>query len=196
MSRAAQPFWFTNQVLEHLANPRTVAMMSALKSSSSQEQSLTSPTVCKPLSCGSSTRSTPPSLKELDDWFMRSQNRKRSPLRLSALPAARLELMNSDPDGEKRRRISFEEEPGKETCEPQNKRRRFQRRNSKTSAMLLSSMSSIVSPEVRSSIASLDNSDEALSNIPECPFADDSLDIAEELVRQLRLRRQSVDHSI
>ena len=170
-------------------------MMPALKSSSSQGQALTSPTVCKPLSFGSSTRSTPPSLKELDSFFMRSQSRKRSPLRLSSLPTSRLESMNSDPDTETRRRISFEEEPEKETFEPQQKRRRFQRRNSKTSAMLLSSMSSIVSPEVRSSIAALDKSDETRSDIPDCPFVDDSLDVAEELVRQLRLRRQSGEHS-
>jgi len=73
------------------------------------------------------------------------------------------------------------------TAEPPAKRRRFQRRNSKTAAMLFSTMSSINPADF------LD--DERSSSGKEEESIEDSwdagLEIAEDLVRQLKLRRIS-----
>lgn len=74
----------------------------------------------------------------------------------------------------------------KETERP-TKRRRYARRNSKTAAMLFDSMSSLLD----SGIGDVDD-----SHIAQCPKEDscrlyqDSVDIAEDLVRQLKLRRR------
>jgi hypothetical protein len=79
--------------------------------------------------------------------------------------------------------------------EPPLKRRRFERRNSKTAAMLLSSVSTLVSSDFdqlddrttqgdrRSLKSRLFNTDE--------PW-DSTLGMAEELVRQLKLHRESM----
>jgi hypothetical protein len=80
-------------------------------------------------------------------------------------------------------------EPSSSQQEPPLKRRRFQRRNSKTPAMLLSGLASVISD------FDFDN-DVQKSKVtpPTSPLlsADDSgLQIAQDLVRQLRLRRQS-----
>jgi hypothetical protein len=72
-------------------------------------------------------------------------------------------------------------------AEPPFKRRRFQRRNSKTAAMLFSSMSSI---------AACDFGDGKEPTVEISRSADDAWDggieIAVALVRQLKLRRQSL----
>jgi hypothetical protein len=95
-----------------------------------------------------------------------------------------------------RRAVSFEGSVEKQDLAepPFNKRRRFQRRNSKTAAMLFSSMSSVVASSV------LGDAKEPAAEIisRSAPGADDDacwdggLEIAEELVRQLKLRRQSL----
>jgi hypothetical protein len=89
---------------------------------------------------------------------------------------------------ERTRNVSFEGSVEKQNlAEPPFKRRRFQRRNSKTAAMLFSSMSSIVSSGVG-------DAKEATAEIsrPADDAWDGGLEIAEELVRQLKLRRQSL----
>lgn len=79
--------------------------------------------------------------------------------------------------------------------EPPTKRMRFQRRNSKTAAMMLSSISSLVGSDFDiqddSSTHSESQTIESAASI-EFPEAwDDSLGVAEELVRQLKLRKQT-----
>jgi hypothetical protein len=91
-------------------------------------------------------------------------------------------------DMEKTRCVSFERSVEKQDlAEPPFKRRRFQRRNSKTASMLFSSMSSIVA-------SGLGDAKEPTAEVSRS--ADDAwdggLEIAEELVRQLKLRRQSL----
>ena len=92
-------------------------------------------------------------------------------------------------DLSRRRTISFPasfNDGSVELAEPPAKRRRFQRRNSKTAAMLFSSMSSIIA-------ADIDGEDEMENHhqveTPEDPW-EGGLEIAEELVRQLKLRRK------
>jgi hypothetical protein len=88
---------------------------------------------------------------------------------------------------DQRRKVSFEaEKVTEEPFEPPMKRRRFQRRNSKTAAMLFSSMSSIASSDLESE---KEKSSDKIDT-PSCDPWDSSLEIAEELVRQLKLRRQ------
>jgi hypothetical protein len=106
---------------------------------------------------------------------------------------------------EQRRRVSFaaasEEknnsfaaasEEKNSVSEPPLKRRRFQRRNSKTAAMMFNSMASIVSSDL---------GDSPIDEKPkEAKAAEDSweggVEIAEELVRQLKLRRQSLNDAL
>lgn len=98
------------------------------------------------------------SLKEFTAKLVREAKQRR----LSALP---LPVNNDEPS----------------CCEPPSKRRRFERRNSKTAAMLISSLSSI---------NAADFEDESSREISEDPW-DGGLEIAEDLVRQLKLRRMS-----
>lgn len=92
-------------------------------------------------------------------------------------------------DLKQRRSISFpstlKEEPV-EVDEPPAKRRRFERRNSKTAAMLFSSMSSIVASDLGDEDTKEERS--SLAEETDDPWAG-GLEIAEELVRQLKLRR-------
>ena len=77
------------------------------------------------------------------------------------------------------------------SMEPPPKRRRFQRRNSKTAAMLFSSISSIVASDFEENPEKEDTSiKEESSESTEDPW-EGGLEIAEELVRQLKLRRKS-----
>lgn len=99
------------------------------------------------------------SLKELSAKFLREAKHRRS----GDLPIA-----PHDED--------------QDTVEPPTKRRRFQRRNSKTAAMLFSSLSSI-NPS--------DYLDDDKSEEPVEDSWDGGLEIAEDLVRQLKLRRMS-----
>jgi hypothetical protein len=94
---------------------------------------------------------------------------------------------------EQRRRISFAaaSEEKNSVSEPPLKWRRFQRRNSKTAAMMFSSMASIVSSDLRDS--SIDEKPKE-AKAPEDSW-EGGLEIAEELVRQLKLRRQSLNDS-
>lgn len=80
-------------------------------------------------------------------------------------------------------------EPDLCTNEPPSKRRRFQRRNSKTAAMLMCSMSSIIACDFDHTSEQEDasNSQGSVQNT-EDPW-EGGLEIAEELVRQLKLRR-------
>jgi hypothetical protein len=88
-----------------------------------------------------------------------------------------------------RGKVSFEvEKETQEATEPPMKRRRFQRRNSKTAAMLFSSMSSIVSADLESEKDESANKADSSS----ADAWDSGLEIAEELVRQLKLRRQNL----
>mmetsp|Transcript_122136 Transcript_122136/g.182445 ORF Transcript_122136/g.182445 Transcript_122136/m.182445 type:complete len:117 (+) Transcript_122136:1-351(+) len=89
-----------------------------------------------------------------------------------------------------RRKVCFETEKAiaEEPAEPPMKRRRFQRRNSKTAAMLFSSMSSIVSADLE---AEKEETPDKI-DVPSGEPWDSGLEIAEELVRQLKLRRQSL----
>jgi hypothetical protein len=95
---------------------------------------------------------------------------------------------------EQRRRVSFAaaSEEKNSVSEPPLKRRRFERRNSKTAAMMFSSMASIVSSDL---------GDSSIDEKPkEAKVSEDSweggLEIAEELVRQLKLRRQSLNNAL
>lgn len=83
--------------------------------------------------------------------------------------------------------LSLYEDPTQCEIEPPTKRRRFERRNSKTAAMLFSSMSSIVASDFEDSSEKTTGS---MDNI-EDPF-EGGLEIAEELVRQLKLRRKTL----
>jgi hypothetical protein len=88
---------------------------------------------------------------------------------------------------EERRKVNFSSvEKSDPVDEPPQKRRRFQRRNSKTAAMLFSSMSSLVASDFEE-----DEKKEETSHAPDDSAWDGGLEIAEELVRQLKLRRQS-----
>jgi hypothetical protein len=87
--------------------------------------------------------------------------------------------------------LSLHGDPTQGLMEPPAKRRRFQRRNSKTAAMLFSSISSIVASDVEEKPekeGTLIN--EASSENNEDPWKG-GVEIAEELVRQLKLRRKS-----
>ncbi len=99
------------------------------------------------------------SLKDLSATFVRDAKHRRA----CAFPLT----INDDDQG---------------ATEPPRKRRRFERRNSKTAAMLFSSMSSINPADF------LD--DERSEDAMEDPW-DGGLEIAEDLVRQLKLRRMS-----
>jgi hypothetical protein len=95
---------------------------------------------------------------------------------------------------EQRRRVSFAaaSEEKNSVSEPPLKRRRFQRRNSKTAAMMFSSMASIVSSDL---------GDSSIDEKPkEAKASEDSweggLEIAEELVRQLKLRRKTLSDAL
>lgn len=91
-------------------------------------------------------------------------------------------------DMEQRRHVSFQSEKNTSVDEPPMKRRRFQRRNSKTSAMLFSSMASIVAADLEAENEEESN-DKATSDEP----WGGGVEIAEELVRQLKLRRQNLN---
>jgi hypothetical protein len=78
--------------------------------------------------------------------------------------------------------------------EPPMKRRRFERRNSKTAAMLISSMSSIITKDFCEEDG--DKPADRTSTAPSSSLADGNswdggLEIAEELVRHLKLRRRN-----
>ena len=105
---------------------------------------------------------------------------------------------------QQRRRVSFGEDPlptpssepsSSEPCEPPLKRRRFQRRNSKTAAMLLTSMSSIIASEFEKDeeqeSGTTGEPPKTISTTHEDNPWDGGLEIAEELVRHLKLRRQA-----
>ena len=108
---------------------------------------------------------------------------------------------------QQRRKVEFEM-PKKETgtvgeqpvSEPPMKRRRFQRRNSKTAAMLLSSMqmSTLVPdtlPDFSKNLA--DKAPNASDDTsPSSDILDGGLEIAEDLVRQLKLRRRNHDKPV
>ena len=99
---------------------------------------------------------------------------------------------------QQRRTVSFGEmplhtpstEPSSEPCEPPLKRRRFQRRNSKTAAMLLTSMSSIIASDFEKEDQQQESEEKTISTSEDNPW-DGGLEIAEELVRHLKLRRQA-----
>ena len=100
---------------------------------------------------------------------------------------------------QQRRTVSFGEmplhtpsEPSSEPCEPPLKRRRFQRRNSKTAAMLLTSMSSIIASdfEKEEQEPQQESEPKTISTNEDNPW-DGGLEIAEDLVRHLKLRRQA-----
>jgi hypothetical protein len=120
-----------------------------------------------------------------DDYSLSSMTRKSS-----------LHLMHKKfaDEIEERRKVNFSstEKTDPVDDEPPQKRRRFQRRNSKTAAMLFSSMASIVATDFE------DDKEEEETTTRQS--SDDSawdggLEIAEELVRQLKLRRQSCGSS-
>lgn len=94
---------------------------------------------------------------------------------------------------EQRRRVSFEAKEENPVDEPPFKRRRFQRRNSKTASMLFSSMSTFISTD-------FGESDKEQEPKVTDKTSDDAWDggvqIAEELVRHLGLRRQSLNGSV
>jgi hypothetical protein len=94
---------------------------------------------------------------------------------------------------EERRRVSFsvEEKLSLARAEPPVKRRRFQRRNSKTAAMLFSSMASIVASDFDEPEKEQEPKDRSTTE----DSWDSGLEIAEELVRQLKLRRQSIGNA-
>ena len=84
-----------------------------------------------------------------------------------------------------------------EAQEPPNKRRRFQRRNSKTPAMLFKSMNFLPQDLFEEKSSSEDKSkSEEEKRIPRAPQDDDNdwdggLEIAEQLVKHLQKRRMS-----
>ena len=89
---------------------------------------------------------------------------------------------------EQRRKVCFDSSCQEEPIEePPQKRRRFERRNSKTAAMLFSSMASIVASDFADSDKEEASSD---SRVSDEGAWDGGLEIAEELVRQLKLRRK------
>jgi hypothetical protein len=94
---------------------------------------------------------------------------------------------------EERRKVNFAttEKSDPVDDEPPQKRRRFQRRNSKTAAMLFSSMASIVASDFEEE----EDKKEEPSHSSDDSAWDGGLEIAEELVRQLKLRRQSCGSS-
>ena len=94
------------------------------------------------------------------------------------------------------RKIKLERKDApEEKVEPMAKRRRFQRRNSKTAAMLFSSMSSIVSavPNTTHATEARDGSCKAAKEVTDDVW-DGGLEIAEDLVRHLKLRRQQLSN--
>lgn len=92
---------------------------------------------------------------------------------------------------EERRKVNFAStEKSDPADEPPQKRRRFQRRNSKTAAMLFSSMASIVASDFEE-----EEKKPETSRVSDDSAWDGGLEIAEELVRQLKLRRQSIGGS-
>jgi hypothetical protein len=73
--------------------------------------------------------------------------------------------------------------------DPPPKRRRFQRRNSKTPAMMLSTLSDLCASDLEGdSFHSHTSSEGSISH-----NSDSGLEIAEELVRQLQLRREAIE---
>ena len=89
------------------------------------------------------------------------------------------------------KRVCFEIKYNSTSPEPTMKRRRFQRRNSKTAAMLFSSIATIVSPELNA-IEREDIEREKETSKDSCDVA---IKIAEDLVRHLRLRRHSLGNA-
>lgn len=83
------------------------------------------------------------------------------------------------------KRVSFEIKYKSTSPEPTMKRRRFQRRNSKTAAMLFSSIATI-------GLGLEDTEREKETSKDSC---DAALKIAEDLVRHLRLRRHSLGNA-
>jgi hypothetical protein len=84
--------------------------------------------------------------------------------------------------------------PSSSCEEPPMKRRRFQRRNSQTAAMLFSSLASFAESDFGALETQRDENEasleETIKTESESPCWDGGLEIAEELVRQLKLRRQ------
>jgi hypothetical protein len=109
-------------------------------------------------------------------------------IQLMDRPQANLDCIES--------RVTMEESSSTEDCdyEPALKRRRYQRRNSKTPAMMLSSVSSIVGlglDELDEASVSWGQPSESETFIDSDPW-DGTLKVAEELVRQLKLHRKSL----
>jgi hypothetical protein len=94
-------------------------------------------------------------------------------------------LKETDDESVKRRRVSFAKEVTNIlAAEPPNKRRRFQRRNSKTAKMLFASISVF---------ATSDYGESEQCKIPSpCTEFDEDIEIAEDLVRQLHFHRQGI----
>jgi hypothetical protein len=85
----------------------------------------------------------------------------------------------------KRRRVSFEKGvTNTYASEPPNKRRRFQRRNSKTAKMLFASISVFSTSEYGES--------EQCKSPSQCTQFDENIESAEALVRQLNFYRQAI----
>lgn len=81
--------------------------------------------------------------------------------------------------------VSFEEkERHSSSAEPPVKRRRFQRRNSQTAKMLVSSISSFATSDFGCNVPSHNGS--------HCAPFDENIEIAEDLVRQLNFYRQGI----
>jgi hypothetical protein len=81
--------------------------------------------------------------------------------------------------------------PSSSCEEPPMKRRKFQRRNSQTAAMLFSSLASFAEDPDFALETREETCNETAKTGEESPCWDGGLEIAEELVRQLKLRRQS-----
>jgi hypothetical protein len=92
-------------------------------------------------------------------------------------------LKETDDELVKRQRVGFEKEVADTyAADPPNKRRRFQRRNSKTAKMLFESISVFATSDHGES--------EQCKSPSRCTQFDENIEMAEDLVRQLNFYRQ------
>ena len=131
-----------------------------------------------------------PKVKSLDDHSLATM---MTSSRRSGLQS--LHQKFADELEQQRRKVSFGTDVKDPLAEPPMKRRRFQRRNSKTAAMLLSSMASIVAADFDEPEEEKEQRPPKSNESRDDEAWDGGLQIAEELVRQLKLRRQSLNHA-
>mmetsp|Transcript_26150 Transcript_26150/g.48778 ORF Transcript_26150/g.48778 Transcript_26150/m.48778 type:complete len:196 (+) Transcript_26150:303-890(+) len=145
---------------------------------------------------------TPSSLvtdASLASWMVSRQNslQKMNEKLYTEMPTSLTRQVSFSPSTEHRQRQREEDQ----SEEPPPKRRRFQRRNSKTAAMLFSALSNVVPSDLETpSVSAVSHHDSETRKSHESSSQKSSLDggleIAEELVRQLKLRRQSIQQSL